>query len=376
VVVHQGSSLGSGHYYAYVRDSKGAWFCANDSEVHQVGMQQVLASQAYLLFYCRTALKPLEAPPAAEPSPAQGQPQPQPQPSPSNGSRASTQFIGPQLPPTGPRPAAAGLAGRQLGRGSIGHTPSTARASSEGSWSEGKWQDEPSVQNGHAGSSQSSYEAMRLTLPLKPHASTASTSQPPATTTTTTHLSKPGSGTRVVSLAPKLLPAKPALKQQAGTGANGTAGNPPQQQAAEASGRQHGEAGSREAGSSRGLSGKRGREQEGAAQHVQGVQGDEPPAKKHTGLQGALRSVTEALYTVFRSCPGFIADVRTYVAAQLAEGKSMEQVLADGALKKRFMAASYRQHPTTVHAVLEATQDIEKALRAHPHEGASDAPAL
>lgn len=52
VVEHAGRMSG-GHYTAYVRGAGGSWFHASDSRVVSVTQQKVLASQAYLLFYCR-----------------------------------------------------------------------------------------------------------------------------------------------------------------------------------------------------------------------------------------------------------------------------------------------------------------------------------
>lgn len=61
VVVHIGmGSLKSGHYIAYVRARKlgcqqeeASWFCADDSQIRRVTIEQVLNSQAYILFYER-----------------------------------------------------------------------------------------------------------------------------------------------------------------------------------------------------------------------------------------------------------------------------------------------------------------------------------
>ncbi|EFJ43658.1 hypothetical protein VOLCADRAFT_65702, partial [Volvox carteri f. nagariensis] len=53
VLVHQGASLHSGHYYAFVRDSHGGWSCMNDSHVYGTSLEQVRQEQAYLLFYTR-----------------------------------------------------------------------------------------------------------------------------------------------------------------------------------------------------------------------------------------------------------------------------------------------------------------------------------
>jgi len=54
VIVHTGRSMWGGHYFAYVRDSKGAWFKMNDHKVSPVSLNEVLRTQAYMLFYART----------------------------------------------------------------------------------------------------------------------------------------------------------------------------------------------------------------------------------------------------------------------------------------------------------------------------------
>ncbi|KAI3912392.1 hypothetical protein MKW92_048599, partial [Papaver armeniacum] len=61
VVVHEGSVLHTGHCFAYVRGDKSGgseednndftWYCINDLVVREVSLQQVLQSQAYMLFY-------------------------------------------------------------------------------------------------------------------------------------------------------------------------------------------------------------------------------------------------------------------------------------------------------------------------------------
>jgi hypothetical protein len=52
VIVHEGRSIHSGHYKAYVRHSHTCeWLLANDARVTFVSQDEVLQAQAYLLFY-------------------------------------------------------------------------------------------------------------------------------------------------------------------------------------------------------------------------------------------------------------------------------------------------------------------------------------
>eukprot|EP00756_Hemistasia_phaeocysticola_P009931 Hpha_TRINITY_DN14971_c4_g4::TRINITY_DN14971_c4_g4_i1::g.143945::m.143945/K11855/USP36_42; ubiquitin carboxyl-terminal hydrolase 36/42 len=53
VIVHIGSSQHSGHYVAYARGANGVWSLFDDCSVRQVGIQEVLHSEAYMLFYQR-----------------------------------------------------------------------------------------------------------------------------------------------------------------------------------------------------------------------------------------------------------------------------------------------------------------------------------
>lgn len=53
VLVHQGSSCISGHYYAFVKGTNGFWYSMNDSSVSQVSLKTVLNQNAYILFYSR-----------------------------------------------------------------------------------------------------------------------------------------------------------------------------------------------------------------------------------------------------------------------------------------------------------------------------------
>ena len=52
IVVHSGS-LGSGHYFAYVKNASGIWYCCNDSNVSQVSVSEVLKAEAYICLYER-----------------------------------------------------------------------------------------------------------------------------------------------------------------------------------------------------------------------------------------------------------------------------------------------------------------------------------
>ena len=51
VLVHSGFSSKSGHYYAFAKAANNNWYCFNDSNVYQVGLQKVLRQEAYCLFY-------------------------------------------------------------------------------------------------------------------------------------------------------------------------------------------------------------------------------------------------------------------------------------------------------------------------------------
>ncbi|KAL3821306.1 hypothetical protein ACJIZ3_007211 [Penstemon smallii] len=57
-IVHSGSSPDSGHYYAYIKDACGRWFCCNDSYVSVSSLQEVLSEKVYILFFSRTKQRP------------------------------------------------------------------------------------------------------------------------------------------------------------------------------------------------------------------------------------------------------------------------------------------------------------------------------
>ncbi|CAM6010941.1 unnamed protein product [Sphagnum balticum] len=57
IVVHAGHSQDAGHYYAYVKDSSGRWFCCDDASVSLVtNTKTVLDEKAYMLFYVRSSM--------------------------------------------------------------------------------------------------------------------------------------------------------------------------------------------------------------------------------------------------------------------------------------------------------------------------------
>ncbi|KAK6132102.1 hypothetical protein DH2020_034168 [Rehmannia glutinosa] len=57
-IVHSGFSPDSGHYYAYIKDAIGRWYCCNDSYVSVSTLQEVLSEKAYILFFSRTKQRP------------------------------------------------------------------------------------------------------------------------------------------------------------------------------------------------------------------------------------------------------------------------------------------------------------------------------
>ncbi|KAK4439058.1 Ubiquitin carboxyl-terminal hydrolase 25 [Sesamum alatum] len=57
-IVHSGFSPDSGHYYAYIKDAIGRWYCCNDSYVSVSTLQEVLSEKVYILFFSRTKQRP------------------------------------------------------------------------------------------------------------------------------------------------------------------------------------------------------------------------------------------------------------------------------------------------------------------------------
>lgn len=60
VIEHHGRGKDSGHFVAYVRPSprqqtngSSSWFCASDTDIREVSLEEVLKCEAYLLFYER-----------------------------------------------------------------------------------------------------------------------------------------------------------------------------------------------------------------------------------------------------------------------------------------------------------------------------------
>ena len=65
VIIHEGRSTHSGHYYCYTRgfESEDCWYCCNDSSVRRLsGIQDALKKEAYILFYQLRKAKPQPEP--------------------------------------------------------------------------------------------------------------------------------------------------------------------------------------------------------------------------------------------------------------------------------------------------------------------------
>ncbi|CAN8259375.1 unnamed protein product [Cochlearia groenlandica] len=61
IIVHSGYSPESGHYYAYVKDFLGQWYCCNDSFISLSTLQEVMSEKAYILFFSRSNQRPASA---------------------------------------------------------------------------------------------------------------------------------------------------------------------------------------------------------------------------------------------------------------------------------------------------------------------------
>ncbi|VVB02454.1 unnamed protein product [Arabis nemorensis] len=61
VILHSGSTLESGHYCAYVKDSLDQWYCCDDMLVSLSTLQGVSLEEAYILFYSRSNQRPASA---------------------------------------------------------------------------------------------------------------------------------------------------------------------------------------------------------------------------------------------------------------------------------------------------------------------------
>ncbi|KAG2196342.1 hypothetical protein INT47_010777 [Mucor saturninus] len=51
VLVHYGYGCSSGHYYAFVKNTNGLWYCMDDESVQPTTLNEVLKENAYMLFY-------------------------------------------------------------------------------------------------------------------------------------------------------------------------------------------------------------------------------------------------------------------------------------------------------------------------------------
>jgi len=51
VLIHDGYSINSGHYYSFVRLSHDNWYAMNDSSVSKINERTVLQQAPYMLFY-------------------------------------------------------------------------------------------------------------------------------------------------------------------------------------------------------------------------------------------------------------------------------------------------------------------------------------
>ncbi|KAK4751648.1 hypothetical protein SAY87_005130 [Trapa incisa] len=60
-IVHSGCSLDSGHYYAYIKDAMGRWYCCNDAYVTQATLEEVLSEKVYILFFSRSRQRPVSS---------------------------------------------------------------------------------------------------------------------------------------------------------------------------------------------------------------------------------------------------------------------------------------------------------------------------
>ena len=74
VLVHEGHSIHSGHYFCFIKNSSGVWYEMNDQSVRQVSKQTVLNQHAYILFYHRSASSLSKKPSPPSPSPSLSNP--------------------------------------------------------------------------------------------------------------------------------------------------------------------------------------------------------------------------------------------------------------------------------------------------------------
>jgi len=72
VLVHAGSTAGSGHYYCFTKSPAGGWLKCDDSTVLRASERAALSQQAYMLFYAQAPAPAPQAGPSAAPLPRPG----------------------------------------------------------------------------------------------------------------------------------------------------------------------------------------------------------------------------------------------------------------------------------------------------------------
>lgn len=58
VLVHQGGTCFSGHYYSYVKSPAKFWYKMDDSYVKEASTERIMNEDAYILFYVKKELNP------------------------------------------------------------------------------------------------------------------------------------------------------------------------------------------------------------------------------------------------------------------------------------------------------------------------------
>jgi len=57
VLVHEGNTINSGHYYSIVKAPNNIWYFMNDASVRKSSQHEALSQEAYILFYCKNFLQ-------------------------------------------------------------------------------------------------------------------------------------------------------------------------------------------------------------------------------------------------------------------------------------------------------------------------------